>query len=487
MRARRTPLSLLAVLLAFPAAAAAQKPCGSEVQPPAPAAAAHPTDWALVEKEASETLSAYIHVNTTNPPGNEAKAAAFLACILDREGIQYTTWGPVAGKANLVARWPSPLPAASKKPALVLLNHMDVVPASPEYWSVDPFAGLIKDGYVWGRGAQDMKGMAITELEALLALKRSGAKLDRDVVFVSTSDEEVGGTLGAGDVARNHFELVKDAGAILNEGGDISLADDGRLLYYGITVTEKSPFWLDLVAHGRPGHASMPLVGSAPNRLVRALERIRAWRTPVEVLPVTAAYFHDLAKVASPELRPLYADIAATVRDPVGLAEIEKDPFQNALLRNTVSITMLGASNKVNVIPPEAHASLDVRLLPGQGQDDFLRQIRQVIGDDSVEVKPQGIGWPATVSPTTGPLYQALRTVALRNDPGALVLSEMQTGFTDCHFFREKGIDCYGFDPFRTTEADSHGVHGNDERVSLENLRFGTKFVYDVIRELAAR
>ena len=464
MRLRSMSLTCLALLAALPRVAGAQQ------QP----------DWNAIGPEAARILSDYIRVNTTNPPGNEAQGAAFLRNILAREGLEATVWESAPGRANLVARWKG----NGRRRPVILLNHMDVVPASREYWSVDPYAGTTKDGHVWGRGALDMKGMAVAQLVALIALKRQGVQLERDVIFVATSDEEAGGALGAGDVVKNRFDLVRDAEFVINEGGETALDDGGRLLYYGIVTAEKAPFWLNVVAKGEPGHGSRPRPTTAPNRLVRALERVRTWQTPVKVLPVVERYFRDLAPQAPAAMRPLYANIREAVRDSSSLARITANSYHNAILRNTISITVLSGSNKTNVIPPEARAELDVRLLPGEDQQAFLAELRRVIADDSVEITPQGIGWQPTGSPDDSEPFRALERVMRRTDPGAVVTTIMPSGFTDCHFFQEKGIACYGVDPFKLSDADGRGVHGNDERVSIENLRFGTKLLYDILREV---
>ena len=437
-------------------------------------------DWEAVGQQAAQLLSDYVRVNTTNPPGNEARGAAFLRDILAREGIEATVWEAAPGRSNLVARWKG----TGRRRPVILLNHMDVVPASREYWSVDPYAGTIKDGYVWGRGALDMKGMAVAQLTALLTLKRQRVQLERDVIFVATSDEEAGGALGAGDVVKNHFDLVSDAEFVINEGGDTALDDDGRLLYYGIVTAEKAPFWLNVVARGAPGHGSQPRPTTAPNRLVRALERIRTWQTPIKVLPVVERYFRDLAAQAPAAMRPLYANIREAVRDSASLARITANAHHNAILRNTISITGLTGSNKTNVIPPEARAELDVRLLPGEDPQAFLAELRRIVDDDSVEFTPQGIGWRPTGSPADAEPFRGIQRVMQRTTPGAVVTTYMPSGFTDCHYFQEKGIACYGLDPFRLREADNRGVHGNDERVSIENLRSGTKLLYDILREV---
>jgi acetylornithine deacetylase/succinyl-diaminopimelate desuccinylase-like protein len=318
----------------------------------------------------------------------------------------------------------------------------------------------------------------------MLTLKRQGVALDRDVIYVATSDEEIGGVLGAGDVAKNHRAALHNAEYVLNEGGNIAADASGRTLYYGILVAEKAPFWLEVIARGLPGHGSVARPETAPNRLVRALERVRTWRTPVTVTAPAEAYFRAIAPTVPAEFRPFLADIRRTTRDSAALARLTAVPGINALLRNTVSITVIQGSNKTNVIPPEVRAELDVRLLPGQTQEAFLAELRRVIADDSVEVKPLGIGWPAPVSSTDNAFYQAIAAVAQRLDPGAAIAPLMQTGFTDCHYFIELGMSCYGLAPFRIPEVEGRGVHGNDERLSIENLRYGTRFIFELLQEV---
>ena len=454
---------------------------------PAPRAAAQlaprdPTDWNAVGQEAARALSDYIRVNTGNPPGNEPAAAAFLRGLLEREGLPVTVWEPAPGKANLLAY----LPGNGRERPVILLHHMDVVPADARYWSVDPFGGTVRDGYVWGRGALDTKGLGIAQMMALLSLKRAGVMLDRDVIFLATSDEEIGGVLGAGDVAKNHLEALRNAEFVLNEGGSINVDEAGRTLFYGVLAAEKAPFWLEVIARGIPGHGSVARESTAPNRLVRALERIRTRESRPTVTPSVEQYFRGIGPSLDADLRPLYADIRRAVEDPAARERLARNPRHYSLLTNTISITVLEGSNKTNVIPPQARAELDVRLLPGQDPQAFLSEIRALVADDSVEVRPLGIGWPAPVSSTDTDLFRAIRDVALRREPGARVVPLVNTGFTDCHYFIERGMTCYGFAPFRVSDREWQGVHGNDERVSVENLAFGSRFLHDILLELGS-
>jgi len=440
--------------------------------------------WRAVGREAAALLSQYVAINTTNPPGNELQTANWLKAVLAREGIDAQVFEPRPGKANLYARIKGD---GSARP-LILLNHMDVVLASPEYWKVDPFSGSVQDGYLWGRGALDMKGEAITQLLSLLTLKRAGVPLRRDVIFLATADEEIGGGVGAGWFVEHHPEVVQDAEFLLTEGGAIRTDAAGRIEYYGVGTTEKSPFWLNLTAHGTPGHGSRPTPDNPVHRLVRALSRIAAYQTPLVVTPAVERYLRDLSTIESdPARRAALADVRTSLRDSAAARLLTGDLTYNALLRNTISITGLQGSDKTNVIPPTARATLDVRLLPGQEPQAFLADLVRVVSDSGVEIAPQGPSWPATESPTETELFRAIVAAARERTPDALVTTPPLTGFTDSHYFRRLGIVSYGLSPFPLNQAESRGIHGNNERVSLDDLTFGVHFVYDVVARIAAK
>jgi acetylornithine deacetylase/succinyl-diaminopimelate desuccinylase-like protein len=440
--------------------------------------------WNAVGHEAAALLSQYIAVNTTNPPGNELKAAGWLQAVLGREGIESQVFEPKPGKANLYAR----LKGDGSGRPLILLNHMDVVLASPEYWTVDPFSGVERDGYIWGRGALDMKGEAITQLMTVLTLKRARVNLKRDVIFLATSDEEIGGGVGAGWFVQNHPELVQNAEFLLNEGGTIRADANGRIEYYGVGTTEKSPFWLDVTARGTAGHGSRPTPDNPVHRLVRALNRIASYQTPLVVTPAVDRYLRDLSAIESdPVRRAWLADVRTALRDTAAVRALTGDLTYNALLRNTISITGLQGSDKTNVIPPVARAALDVRLLPGQDPQAFLADLERVVGDSGVAITPQGPNWPATESPSETELFRAITAAARERTPNAVVTTTPLAGFTDSHYFRRLGIVSYGVAPFPLNQAESRGVHGNDERVSLANLTFGVHFVYDVVARVVAK
>src|SRR5205809_1412026 len=441
-------------------------------------------DWKALGDEAIALLSQYIRINTTNPPGNEIMAARWLADVLRRDSIEAKIFEPAPGKANLYAR----LAGDGGARPLILLNHMDVVLASPEYWTVDPFSGLIKDGYVWGRGALDMKGEAIAQLMTMLVLKRAHVPLKRDIIFLATSDEEIGAGVGAAWIVEHQADLIRNAEFLLNEGGLTRSDGHGGVQYYGIGTTEKSPFWLDAIARGTAGHGSRPTPDNPVHRLVRALNKIAAWQTPLIVTPTVERSFRDLATIEPDStLHGWLGDLRSALKDSNAVRTITADLTYNALLRNTISITGLKGSDKTNVIPPIASAALDVRLLPGQDPAAFLADLVRVVGDTAVTFRPQGPNWPATESSTETDMFRAITAVARVRQANALVTTLMLPGFTDSHYFRRLGIQSYGLSPFPLSENDSRGVHGNDERVSLDALRFGVRFYYDVVSRVAGK
>jgi acetylornithine deacetylase/succinyl-diaminopimelate desuccinylase-like protein len=436
-------------------------------------------DWNAISSEAVNTLSNYLQVNTTNPPGNEMRTIKFLKDILEAEGFEVQVLdtaelGPTRG--NIYAR----LKGNGSKKAIALVGHMDVVPAVPSYWTVDPFSGAIKDGYIYGRGALDMKGQTIAQLYAMLALKRSGALLNRDVVFIGNSDEELGG-LGATTFVKYHGELLTDVEYLITEGGGNPL-NNGMLLYYGVSVSEKRPFWQKLTVHGVASHGSRPTKQNPVPRLIAALDKIAKYETPLRVTPGVQKYFHDISVQYKGEQRAWLADAAAAVKTPGGRAFLTDNTAWNAIIRNTISITVLTGSNKTNVIPPEASAEIDIRLLPDQDPAAFLAELKKVVNDTAVHFEQPLTMKPPLESPINTDLFKAIEHASHDRDPKAIITSVMLAGATDRPAYRSLGIVTYGFSPFKVEIADGQkGVHGNDERLSVENVGFGVKYLYDVI------
>jgi acetylornithine deacetylase/succinyl-diaminopimelate desuccinylase-like protein len=449
---------------------------------PAQSQPASAPDWDVLSRETVQVLSDYLRINTTNPPGNELQGALFLKGLLEREGVEVQLLdtgaaGLGAGRANLYAR----VKGSGSKKAIALVHHIDVVPATPSYWSADPFSGTIRDGYVWGRGALDMKGEGIVHLMAMLALKRSGAPLTRDIVFIANSDEELGST-GALMFVDRHPDLLRDVEFLVTEGGDNPVRG-GKLAYFGVGVAEKRTFWQRLTVKGVPSHGSRPTRQNPVPRLVAALDRIARYETPLHVTPGVEKYFRDIARNYPGEQRAWLSDVRAALRDPRARAWITNDVYWNAILRNTISLTGLQGSNKTNVIPPEATAEIDVRLLPDQDPDAFLAELRRVVGDTAVHFQTLLAPKTPLENPVDTELFRAIERAARERDPQAFVTTPMLTGATDRPSYRKLGIITYGLDPFRVESADAQkGVHGNDERVSVENVGFGVRFVYDILR-----
>ena len=439
-----------------------------------------PVDWDALQRESVQHLRDYIRINTSNPPGNEIEGARFLAAVLQREGIESSILdtaelGP--GHANLYAR----LKGNGAKKAIALVHHIDVVPAVASYWTSDPFGGELKDGYVYGRGTLDMKGQGIAHLMAMIALKRSGLPLTRDVVFIANTNEENGGT-GAAAFVKNHADLVRDVEFLFTEGGDNPVVN-GVVRYYGVGVDEKRPYGLRLVARGVPSHGSRPTRQNPVTHLVAALDRITRYETPLQAVPGVARYFKALSQSYTGQQRAWLADVASAIRTPAARRWLTSDVYWNAILRNTISPTVLTGSNKNNVIPPEASAYLDVRLLPGQDPAAFLAQIRRVVADSTIEVIPPPTRKAAMDNPIDTDLFRAVERATHERDPRALVTTPMFTAASDRPFYRGLGIITYGFDPFKVPSADMQkGMHGNDERLSVENVGFGVRYLYDVLR-----
>jgi acetylornithine deacetylase/succinyl-diaminopimelate desuccinylase-like protein len=438
-------------------------------------------DWGRAGSEAVALLAEYLRVDTTNPPGNEMRAADFFARLLRKEGIEYRVFESAPGRANLYAR----LRGSGRKRPLILLNHTDVVSAEKGFWSADPFSGEVRDGYLYGRGALDMKSLGAAQLMVMLLLKRSAVPLDRDLIFLATADEEAGGRDGAGWFVSNQAALIRDAEFLITEGSS-NLVFGDRVAYYGVGTTEKTPCWLRLTARGTPGHGSVPRSNSAPSRLIRALGKLEAYETQLKVTPAVARFFKSIAEIqGDPELRRAYSDIGAALQDPRLRSVVVSRSENSAVLRNTIQPTVVNVGSKTNVIAPIATAEIDCRLLPGERVEDFVAEVKRVIDDPGIEVETI-LAFGATESPIDTDLYKAITGVIRADDASARFVPTVLAGFTDSHFFRELGIVCYGFSPFLIPVSDFSGVHGNDERIQVESMKSGTRLLYRIVRALCS-
>ncbi|MGA2767925.1 MAG: M20/M25/M40 family metallo-hydrolase [Candidatus Bathyarchaeia archaeon] len=437
-----------------------------------------------VEEEVTSFLSELIRINTTNPPGNETAAAKYVAETLKHDGFRCELFESEAGRGSVVTR----LKGVGSKPSLLLLSHLDVVAANAKEWSVDPFSGMVKDGFVWGRGALDMKGMTAVEVMALKLLKRNRVKLKGDVILAATADEEKGGEAGAGWLVRNHPDKVR-ADYVLNEGGGMAMKVDGKNVFT-INTAEKGILWFKVKAGGTPGHGSVP--GAADNAILRmnkVVEKLGGYRPEVSLVPTVKQYLGELAK--SSELR----DLSALLRNPIKSDQIldklaQKDKYLaeelRARLRMTVAPTIIHGGVKENIIPSECEAVFDCRVLPGQTPTKALSQVKQLLkhaGLDKLSLETIRAYEPSE-SPLNTSLYELIAHVLKEFEPQSGLAPVMLTGGTDSRFFRKMGSVCYGFHPIRPETSYSEmqqTIHGIDERISTENLVFGTSVLYNVV------
>jgi len=435
---------------------------------------------------AAALLAESIRIRTVSPPGDEKPLAALLVGRLREAGIEADVIETPRGTSQVgrAAAWGLLRGSGGRKP-IVLLSHLDVVPADPSDWSVEPFAGVLEQGYVVGRGALDAKGVAIVHLLTLTELARRGTRLSRDVVFLATPDEETGGVDGAGFLVQRHRDLLRGAGYLLTEGGGI-LAGDGRRPAWGIGVTEKTPCWVRITAHGTPGHGAVPPQDAAVPRLIAGLERVRKLETPVRVVPQVAAMFRAMAGQMPAADRASYADLASALSSDRDFRQRFLAQQGNAaLVRNTVAITMLTGSTATNVIPAVASAQLDARLLPGETCEAFLGLIERTVADPRLNVELV-LTFRSNTSSPDSPLYQAIARVAKSTDAQALVVPRVNSGFSDAHYFRAIGLTAYGFVPRWLNPGEARGVHGPDERISIENLERGVETLIRILEELDA-
>jgi len=430
---------------------------------------------AQAQSTALERLENYIETDTTNPPGNEARGVVFFATIFDAEGISYETAESAPGRGNIWARL-----EGGDEPALILLHHMDVVPATREAWRTDPLKAVRIDGDLYGRGTLDTKGLGIMHLEAFLALHRSGRPLNRDVIFMATADEEAGGLYGAGWLVENRREVFDGAGYLLNEGGRGIISSGGKISFQ-IELAQKRPYWLRLTATDEPGHGSRPLPTSATTRLIAALQRIHEAPFEPRIVRPVREMFTAIADDVDPEWREPLRNIDQAILDPQFVKDFQAGlPGLHALIRNTCSITVLTGSQKINVVSPTAGAELDCRILPDQDSEAFLEGIRVRIDDEQIEIEKIML-FSAAESSSDTPLYALLVNKTREHFPTAGIAPAVATGFTDSHFFRDIGIASYGYIPSLRTEAQSASVHGNNERIGIAAFNQGVKIMIEIV------
>ncbi len=424
-------------------------------------------NWDDVTAEITSVLRDYLRINTSNPPGNEQAAAEFLATLLEAEGYEceYVEAGP--GRVSMRTR----LNGSGEERPLMLLNHTDVVPVQTEFWDVDPFAAVEQDGMLWGRGALDMKGMGTLELLVMLLFKRLNLTPNRDIIFLAVADEEAGSAYGMEWLDQNEQGWITEPEFALNEGGmgALNLLGSNRPVF-ACSPSEKSPLWLKLRAEGQPGHGSTPHSDNAVERLVRALFAIQNWDRAVTVQPHTAEAIQRMR------------DANAWAGSAPSLNRLcQTYPAFAAVTRDTISNTGATSGIKHNVIPADAEATLDCRLLPGESYDDFIKNMRNVIDDEKVEVEVVfGSMGPSSSFETE--MVSVIEDVVREQIEGALVIPSTCVGFTDSRVLRRHGVHSYGFVPTLMDASLAAGVHGHNERTPIEGLNTGIQILFEVVR-----
>ncbi len=444
-------------------------------------------DWESAEADTIALLQSLIRFDTTNPPGNELPMAEFIVSLLRGEGVECTLLVPSPNRAAVLAR----LRGNGRERPIILLSHMDVVGVEREMWSSDPFEGVVRDGYLYGRGAIDDKGMLAANLMTMLLLQRRMARreleLKRDVIFITTSDEETGGKDGIQWLVANHRQLL-DAEFAINEGGRTRIIEGGQR-YLAIQTAEKIPHQVNVTARGPAGHAAVPLGGNAIFALARALEKIGRYREPVTLIEATRRFFGDLAGVwPAAEEQEAMLDLVADdpMRGARGAEILARIPVFDAVLRNGISPTRLFGGVAGNVIPAEASAVLNIRTVPGQAIEDVVRRLENVVGDPVIEITVASHGAEAPASDADSPMFRAIEQAARNLDPEMAVVPYLSTGGTDSAYLRRIGIQSYGILPFPMMQSDEERMHGHDERVPVESLHFGTRLIYESIVKVAA-
>ena len=442
-------------------------------------------DFTRAKDRVAELLSRAIQIETANPPGDEKPLAAFFSKILSKAGIETRVIDTPPGDSKIgrAAVW-GVLRGSGERRPIVLLSHLDVVPADPDAWQTDPFAGVREGDYVIGRGSLDAKGVSVVHLLTLLELTKRKRPLKRDVVFLATPGEESGGADGAGFIARERPDLLGGAEYLLTEGGGILIRGSDDPALWRVGVVEKSPCWLRVVAYGTPGHSSVPPLDAAVPRLIAALERVARIKSPVRVVPEVAQMYRTLAELAPPDDAAGYANLARHLEeDSTFRQRFMTLRFQAALVTNTLTVTVLEGSSRTNVLAPQAVAHIDARLLPGESCERLTQRVQDAIADPGITTEVL-LSFEAHSSSADTPLYAAIEAVAAQSDPPARVVPSVTLGFTDAHYFRDVGVTSYGFTPRAMRREDSSGVHGHDERADVGSLAIAVTTLIEILEEL---
>lgn len=461
----------------------ASLPVAAQLPPGAPGVPLNPSpvgDSTAIAKEAQGWLAELIRINTTNPPGNEEVAARFIAGILQKEGIPSEMLELTPGRTALVARLRSAAFADPSK-ALLLVAHMDVVGVDKSKWTVDPFAAVIKDGYLYGRGALDDKSMVAANLAAFILLKRTNAHLNRDVIFLATADEEQGGDASIKILISKYWDKIA-AGFAINEGGQVVLKN-GKVQYVAIQASEKVAVNVAVIAKGPSGHASQPTKDNAVVHLATAISKIGTYQAPVHFTTIVRRYFEQLAPLQDDEIGKWMRALDTSDRGEHAQKVIsDANPMWSSMMRDSIAPTMLMAGVRNNVIPSEARANLNIRLLPGNTIDTLILDLTKLVNDPQIkfEIQPDA-GLAAPPSSLESDLYATISKVSSQEFSNAPVLPFQSTGATDSSQLRLHNVQAYGYRPFALSEEDQRRAHGEDERLPLAAFAKGVDVLARIV------
>ncbi len=447
-------------------------------------------DWAALEDETMRHFQALVRMDTSDPPGGEKPAADYVRTVLEREGIPVEIFALEPNRPNVVAR----LKGSGRKRPLLLMAHTDTVNVDAKKWTHPPFGAVRDGGYVYGRGVVDDKDNLVAALMAMLTLKRNSIPLDRDVIFLAEAGEEGTTRVGIEFMVNQHFGAI-DAEFCYAEGGGVA-RERGAVRFASVQTVEKIPNGIDLIARGPSGHGSVPLMNNAVAHLSKAVAAVAEWQPPIDVTDTTAAYFTRLAAISPPDVAQHYRDVLTGDPKAAAAADAwlrEHEPRHASMLRTSVSPNIIQGGFRNNVIPSEARATLDVRMLPSENAADFLARITKVVNDPAVEVVFNG--WPATTTgqPRNGP-ESRIDTEAFRVAEAAVTthyktttLPTMSTGATDMAFLRAKGIQCYGVGPATDVEdgPKGFGAHSDQERILESELHRFVRFHWEIVLNMA--
>lgn len=443
-------------------------------------------DWEKIFNEGIEHLQNLIRIDTTNPPGNEINAVLYLKEHLEKEGFNVLIFEPIVGRGNIITK----LEGDKSKPPIVLSSHLDVVGANPKEWEYHPFSGTIANGYIWGRGAVDMKNMTVYNLMTMLLLKRLNIPLKRDVIFVAVADEETGSDWGMKWLVENKPELLKSEYALNEVGGFTIHIGKGRV--YPIQVVEKGYVWIRVKVKGAGGHGSIPQDNNAMFHISKIINKLSHKSLPLIVTPVSKEFINNLASQLSFPNSIILKSILNPITSNFILKNLipDKDKAKvfSAMLHNTINPTCINSnSSSVNVMSTEVNLILDCRILPGFTPESFLENLKKFIGlNYEFEVMKSG---SSVLTPANTPFFEHIEKVIKENDPGSITTQYLNVGITDTKFLNKLGIKTYGFSPVKLSPdiAFSSLFHGINERIPINGFNFGIKVMFELVKSFCEK